>query len=99
MVPVPPFCFLSPKPIAQAPLTAALIEASEKVQGLHHPAVTGAELATTEAGGWAVRVHLRSDAPPSIREVERAADGQPVIYEREAIPTMVARPAYPTRGE
>ena len=65
---------------------------------LHHPDVANVGLTTTSKGEWALLVRTRPGKDGPIPEIERQAQGYPVIYER-ADQMPVARPAYPGRGE
>lgn len=68
------------------------------VDSLSHPRVAQTGLTTTSDGRWALLVSVRPGGPVPIEEIESAAGGHPVVY-REDPGTIVARPAYPARGE
>lgn len=68
-------------------------------QSIQHPDVVATQVVSTAEGGWAILAKLRSGAAAPIPEVEQQASGFPVVYEPDRGVTMVARPAYPSRGE
>lgn len=67
-------------------------------RSLSHPQVTQTGLTTTHDGRWALLVAVRPGSPVPIAEVERAAEGHPVVYEDDRGPAR-ARGAYPALGE
>jgi hypothetical protein len=85
-----------PAPPSDDEPPAALWELSRTID---HPDVVSAGLTTTRDGAWALYVVARRGAGTPIAEIERAAGGYPVVYERAPDELPVARPAYPDRGE
>jgi hypothetical protein len=67
---------------------------------ISHPALTQSGETKTSDGRWALLARIRQGTPPSVlEEIERMAEGFPVVFEEEADHLPVARPAYPAQGE
>jgi|SRR5437588_11767676 len=70
-----------------------LIELADTVRD---PLVVQCGVTTTADGRWALYVTVPADAAVPIPNVERQADGYPVVYEAEPDEPPIAGPAYPT---
>lgn len=66
---------------------------------LSHPEVAQTGLTTTSGGEWALMVRVHPGVSVPIQEIERAAEGHPVVYQEHPGTNPVARPAYPALGE
>lgn len=67
-------------------------------ESIRHPSIASAGLTTTSSGDWALLVRVKPGVKVPIPEIERQAQGHPIVYQ-PARPMPVARPAFPDRGE
>ena len=85
--------------MAQKPLTPQILEVAEEVKQKLPPGVVRADLVTTPDGAWALEIGLHANRAFPIPEIEEAVGSVVKVVYTFNNPQMVARPAYPARGE